>query len=75
MNRKQRKRKLLRRRESPQSGPSAAQLKYSEITAKAKHEGHGESWVLVRMQQAGFLPNGSGGWRPMTEREQEMWQI
>lgn len=73
MNRKQRARKLERRR-NLRSGPSAATLAYNEISERAEREGKGESFVLTQMQQRGYLPTGTGGWRGMSEREKEIWK-
>jgi hypothetical protein len=49
-------------------------LAYNEISERAEREGKGESFVLTQMQQRGYLPTGTGGWRGMSEREKEIWK-
>lgn len=71
MNRKKRRLLLAKRRNPPPPRPTPASLALAEVMARAN--GKGESFVRLQMQLAGFLPNGSGGWRPMTEHEKEMW--
>jgi hypothetical protein len=48
-------------------------LAYNEVSDRAKQDGKGESYVLTQMQQRGYLPTGTGGWRSMTDKEREMW--
>lgn len=74
MNRKQRKRQLKRRQKPPVSRLSPAMEAYKEVKEKAKKNKKGPTYIATQMQKRGFLPNGDGNWRPMTEREKEMWR-
>lgn len=71
MNQKQRARKLNRRRNT---NPSPATLAYNEVLAKAKAQKKGQSFILTQMQKQGYLPDGNGKWRAMTDNERNMWR-
>lgn len=76
MNRKQRKALLERRRhpERYRRAPTAAEVAFEEVSALAKRQKKGKTYIALKMQSRGFLPNGTNGWREMTDKEIEMWR-
>jgi hypothetical protein len=75
VNRKQRKRLHRQRTYDGPRNPTAATLALGRVHAKASDESITitPQYIEDNMMLAGFLPDGSGGWRAMTPVERKRW--
>ena len=75
MNHKQRERKHRQRTYTGPSSPTAATMALGRVHAVASNTGVQATpqYIEDNMMTAGYLPDGSGGWRSMTPVERKRW--
>lgn len=75
MNRKQKARRHMRRTYTGPSLPTAVTMALGRVHAQADREKvqATQEYINKNMTLAGFLPDGSGGWRSMTPVERMRW--
>ncbi len=75
MNRKQKVRRHNRRTYTGPRNPTAATMALGRVNAAANEAGIQitPDYTRDNMMAAGFLPDGTGGWRSMTPVERKRW--
>ena len=75
MNHKQRERKRRQRTYTGPRNPTAATMALGRVHAQANddHVQATPQYIEDNMMAAGFLPDGTGGWRSMTPVERKRW--
>jgi hypothetical protein len=75
VNRKQKVRRHQRRTYTGPRNPTAATMALGRVNAAASEAGVQATpqYINDNMTAAGFLPDGTGGWRSMTPVERKRW--